>query len=216
LPLTVWLWKPPPTPDQTCINAMDFSALSEKPPPRVHGQPPKTVVTLICAAHFCICVIVIAVSNAISTVRFAGLEITPTVQILNAAWAVLGIPPIVIAFLGTIYHVATHMPYILYLGSCIVCAMIETVLFIKYNKCDAGSDCIVMRSMLFFKMFAAIGCALVALHFVLLMKEHLDEEEYDAIVEEAMGLSQKMGPLVPANPQGKIGLPLPHSGPCRA
>lgn len=64
------------------------------------------------------CIFIIATVSSVHTIRIAGMNMTADLQVLNAAWALLGIPIIVGAGVGAVYRIESHLRlYYYYLWS---------------------------------------------------------------------------------------------------
>jgi len=59
--------------------------------------------------NFINCIFVIASVSSVHSVRLAGLTMSANLQILNAAWSLLGIPIIVCAGCGAVYRIESHL-----------------------------------------------------------------------------------------------------------
>lgn len=59
--------------------------------------------------NFINCIFVIASVSSVHAVRLAGLTMSANLQILNAAWSLLGIPIIVSAGVGAVYRIESHL-----------------------------------------------------------------------------------------------------------
>jgi hypothetical protein len=66
-------------------------------------------VELICFFHLLACIASIAVASSIQPIKIAGVEISPFEQIVNAAWALAGIPIIIGAGVGMLYRMESQL-----------------------------------------------------------------------------------------------------------
>lgn len=66
-------------------------------------------VEIICLINLLICVNDIAVASSIEPIQIAGVEISPEVQVFNAAWCMAGIPVIIGAGVGMLYRIESHL-----------------------------------------------------------------------------------------------------------
>lgn len=86
-----------------------------------------------CLLNFINCIFVIASVSSVHSVRLAGLTMSANLQIINAAWSLLGIPIIVCAGCGAVYRIESHLRiyffYLLasfFLGSAMIISLLST------------------------------------------------------------------------------------------
>merc|ERR1719271_508150 len=51
----------------------------------------------------------ISIASSVEPIELVGISISPTVQVLNAAWALGGIPVIIGAGVGAVYRIESHL-----------------------------------------------------------------------------------------------------------
>jgi len=108
------------------------------PPPTVLGVASLTfVVELFCAIHLCVCIAVICSADSVQSAKWGGVEVSPLMRCINAAWFLLGIPVIIHASIGVLYRVESHVKvYILYLVGTWIAIAVWTMVFMSF-----GSTC---------------------------------------------------------------------------
>lgn len=160
-----------------------------QPAPAVLGTCSLTAaVEMVCFAHLIVCVVFVSIVDSVNTVNFAGVEISPLMQCLTGAWFLLGIPVVIVAGVGAVYRVESHMPpYLLYLLGTFGGAIMWIILFIKYgNTCStlqpvAGASsqasfvCGLSNGMVIFWMLMVLGVISGAMYLVWSMKEYIQK-----------------------------------------
>lgn len=87
--------------------------------------------------NFINCIFVIASVSSVHAVRLAGLTMSANLQILNAAWSLLGIPIIVCAGCGVVYRIESHLRIYFYylLASFVLASSMLISLLTSGNVC---------------------------------------------------------------------------------
>lgn len=98
-------------------------------PPLFLGRYPLTLgVQVICACHFLLCLCFISTASSVVAVRFWDLEVSPEVQVLAAAWHLLGVFFIAAAVVATQWRQALPLrAYFWYLVAAAASWLVWTV-----------------------------------------------------------------------------------------
>lgn len=160
------------------------------PAPNVFGTCSLTAaLEMVCLVQLCVCIFFVAsVSSSGSTV-LAGVEISPLMQCMTAAWFLLGIPVVIHAGVGAAFRVESHLSvYLAYLLGTLAVVVLWTVIFLQYgNACPeeptmgigplavrtSAIVCTVSKGMLLFWMIA-LGCGVMtAIYLAWSMKVYI-------------------------------------------
>jgi len=148
------------------------------PAPAVFGTCSLTAaLEMVCLVHLCVCLFFVAsVSSSESTV-LAGVEISPMMQCMTAAWFLIGIPVVIHAGVGAAFRVESHLSvYLAYLVCSLIVVVLWTVIFLQDgNACPeeptmgigplavrtSAIVCTVSNGMVLFWMIA-LACGVIA------------------------------------------------------
>merc|ERR1719316_1664118 len=72
-------------------------------------------VEIVCLLHLLANILLISIASSVEPIELIGIRISPTVQVLNAAWALGGIPVIIGAGVGAVYRIESHLRIYWYL-----------------------------------------------------------------------------------------------------
>mmetsp|Transcript_148148 Transcript_148148/g.369360 ORF Transcript_148148/g.369360 Transcript_148148/m.369360 type:complete len:231 (-) Transcript_148148:136-828(-) len=149
-----------------------------KPAPSVFGTCSLTAAfEMVCLVHLCVCLFFVASVSSSSSTVLAGVEISPEMQCITAAWFLIGLPVVIYAGVGALFRVESHLSvYLAYQLGTLLVVVLWTVIFLKYgNACteeetmDIGPlalrtsaiVCTVSNGMVLFWM-VALGAGVVA------------------------------------------------------
>lgn len=149
------------------------------PAPNVLGICSLTAaVDMVCFVNLIISIYVIAVVDSAKSVIWAGVEISPEMQCLTAAWYLIGIPVAVYGGVGAVYRVEANLQlYYYYLVGCLAVTVLWIFILLKYsNGCGtvqpqspmqtASFACNVNNAMTIFWMCIMCLAILFALYLV--------------------------------------------------
>eukprot|EP00747_Dinoflagellata_sp_TGD_P166356 gnl/TRDRNA2_/TRDRNA2_189030_c0_seq1.p1 gnl/TRDRNA2_/TRDRNA2_189030_c0~~gnl/TRDRNA2_/TRDRNA2_189030_c0_seq1.p1 ORF type:complete len:221 (+),score=29.36 gnl/TRDRNA2_/TRDRNA2_189030_c0_seq1:88-750(+) len=156
------------------------------PAPEVLGVIPLTLaVELVCLAHLIACLVFVSTASSKDPYMLAGVTIFPLLQCANAAWFLLGIPLIIVAGVGAVYRIESHLKYYFYyLIACLLVAAGWLTIFVRFGTActtthhASGSStfsCGVTDGFLLVGMFLLLVIIVGAVYLVWSMREYLKQ-----------------------------------------
>lgn len=141
------------------------------------------------------CICIIATVSSVHNVRIAGMSLTADLQVLNAAWALLGIPIIVCAGVGAVYRIESHLRlyyYYLWASFFLTSAMLINILTIGDMCRSAVPDevkqmgesfvCAITDSFVYFWLFIIGFIHLYFIYIVWSASEEILRQCYPALL----------------------------------
>lgn len=154
------------------------------PAPSVLGACSLTaVVELVCLAHLVLCIYFFANVDSVHSISIVGTQVSPLMQSIVGAFALVGVPIVIFAFVGVIYRIERHLGvYMNYLCASLVFTVFWLICFMVYgNRCTDGSDsestyaCGVENAVVIFWVIMLLLAWLLAIYLVWSTKDWLEK-----------------------------------------
>lgn len=171
-------------------------------------------VELICLLHLINCVSIIAVTSSRDTLYIYSMGISPTWQVLMAAWAFLGIPVVIGAGVGALYRIEFHLRlYVMYMAVSLVFGAFFTLnLLVKGAMCSSVATQSVQRMgsvfvcgfMDAFQFFWMLIIGLIHLYFMYVVwsaAEEVAQTAFPELLRYTDALRAVKAPVPPKGPK---------------
>ncbi|CAK0825885.1 unnamed protein product [Prorocentrum cordatum] len=137
-----------------------------------------------CLVHLLCCIFVLAQVSSVHSAEIGGVLVAPALQCMLGAWFLAGIPVIVCAGVGVIYHVESHMTaYMAYLVGTSLWGFAWLALFVHFGSAckttyvameNAPSfACGVSNGITIFAVVVALAAVIFTAYLASCMKEHI-------------------------------------------
>jgi len=106
------------------------------PAPNVLGMCSLTAaVEMVCLVNLCVSIVAISSVDSAHAMTVSGVDISPEMQCITAAWFLIGIPLSVYAGVGALYRVESHLNvYAIYLIGTIIVLLFWVCVLLKYSS----------------------------------------------------------------------------------
>lgn len=182
-------------------------------------------VELLCLLHLLGCIAVISVASSVVPFAIAGVEVSPFAQVVNAAWALAGIPIIIGAGVGILYRIETHLRVYYYylvasffistfwwLSFLFTGSICQTIVARDVQRMGTAFVCGFTDTFVFFWLMLVEVVMLYCIYIIWSAAEETGQHGYPDLSKYSGALK---GNMMHMNPQmqGMIGGPGPMGGP---